>query len=94
MAYMVQPGGHVLGLEKHPELADISIGNIMKKDGELLKSGVLEIRSGNALGGAHSIDNCRQATARCGGYTASVLCACSDLLSMYNCQQATARCDG
>lgn len=51
MAYMVQPGGHVLGLEKHQELANNSLVNIKKADGELLKSGVLEIRSGNALGG-------------------------------------------
>jgi tRNA A58 N-methylase Trm61 len=51
MAYMVKPDGHVLGIEKHQELADISLTNIGKADGELLKSGLLEIRAGNVLGG-------------------------------------------
>lgn len=52
MALMVSPGGKVIGIEKHPELAEQSKQNIRAAMPDMLDSGVLEIRAGNVLGDA------------------------------------------
>lgn len=49
MALMVKPNGKVIGIEKHPELAELSIKNIRAAAPELLDSGVAELRAGNVL---------------------------------------------
>ncbi|KAL4855118.1 Protein-L-isoaspartate(D-aspartate) O-methyltransferase [Chlorella vulgaris] len=40
----------VIGIEKHPELAEQSVKNVQADHPELLDSGVVELRAGNALG--------------------------------------------
>ncbi|KAL4421899.1 hypothetical protein ABPG77_005183 [Micractinium sp. CCAP 211/92] len=50
MGIMVAPTGKVIGIEKHPELAEQSIRNVRVDHAELLDSGVVELRAGNVLG--------------------------------------------
>lgn len=52
MAIMVQPNGRVIGIEKHPELAEQSVKNIRKDMADMVDSGAIDIRAGNALGDA------------------------------------------
>jgi len=52
MALLVSPGGKVIGIEKHPELAEQSIENIRAAMPDMLDSGLVEIRAGNVLGDA------------------------------------------
>jgi len=50
-AYACRSGAYVLGIEKHEDLVAASLENIRKADGELLDSGQVELRYGNALAG-------------------------------------------
>ena len=43
---MVRPGGKVIGIEKHPELAEQSVINVRGATPELLEEGVIEVSSG------------------------------------------------
>lgn len=52
MALMVRPGGKVIGIEKHPELAEFSQRHMREAMPELLDSGLVELRAGNVLGDA------------------------------------------
>lgn len=50
MGLMVGGTGKVIGIEKHPELAQESVANVRRDHPELLDSGVLQLRAGNVLG--------------------------------------------
>ena len=52
MALMVRPDGKVIGIEKHPELAEFSQRHMRQSMPELLDSGLVELRAGNVLGDA------------------------------------------
>jgi protein-L-isoaspartate(D-aspartate) O-methyltransferase len=52
MGVMVGDTGKVVGIEKHPELVEQSIGNVRHDHPELLDDGVVELRAGNVLGDA------------------------------------------
>jgi len=52
MALMVAPNGKVIGIEKHPELAEQSVQNIRAAMPDVLDSGLVDIRAGNVLGDA------------------------------------------
>ena len=52
LALMVHPGGKVIGIEKHPELAEYSQTRMREFYPELVDSGAVEIRAGNVLGDA------------------------------------------
>lgn len=56
MGVMVRPGGRVLGVEKHPELAAQSVANVRACVPELLDGGVIELRSGNVLGAHGAVE--------------------------------------
>lgn len=55
MAHMVGASGKVFGIEKHPELTEVSIEHVRQAAPQLLESGVVELRAGNVLG--HVLDN-------------------------------------
>jgi protein-L-isoaspartate(D-aspartate) O-methyltransferase len=46
------PNGKVIGIEKHPELAEYSIKRMREHMPQLLESGLVELRAGNVLGEA------------------------------------------
>ncbi|PRW60862.1 hypothetical protein C2E21_1329 [Chlorella sorokiniana] len=52
MGLMVGDEGKVIGVEKHAELAQLSIVNVRRDHPELLDKGVVELRAGNVLGDA------------------------------------------
>jgi len=52
MGTMVGPTGRVIGIEKHPELAEYSIQRMREYKPEMLESGLVELRAGNVLGDA------------------------------------------
>jgi protein-L-isoaspartate(D-aspartate) O-methyltransferase len=52
MGVMVGDEGKVIGVEKHAELAQLSIVNVRRDHPELLDKGVVELRAGNVLGDA------------------------------------------
>jgi protein-L-isoaspartate(D-aspartate) O-methyltransferase len=51
MAKMVTPGGQVYGVEHIPELVELSRHNLQKSHGELLDSGVVEVKTGDGYKG-------------------------------------------
>ncbi|KAG7669106.1 putative Protein-L-isoaspartate O-methyltransferase 2 [Nannochloris sp. 'desiccata'] len=52
MGIMVRPNGKVIGIEKHPELAEYSIQRMREYMPEMLDSGLVKLSAGNVLGDA------------------------------------------
>ncbi|PSC68503.1 L-isoaspartate(D-aspartate) O-methyltransferase [Micractinium conductrix] len=50
MGLMVGETGKVVGIEKHPELAALSVSNVRRDHPELLDGGAVQLRAGNVLG--------------------------------------------
>lgn len=51
MGYLVKPGGNVIGLENREPLVELSNSNVAKANPDLLSSGIVHFRFGNAWTG-------------------------------------------